>query len=148
MNWDAIGAIGEVAGALAVVITLVVLIVQLRQNTTEVRASTIQSLHELSIQVFGESMISDVPVLLAKAQSGEEFTAAERQRYIMFLRRNLQLFELVFMQYGQGRLSQEVMDAYNKRMRSHLDFAHWDELWPAIKPLMTVAFQQHIDGLK
>jgi hypothetical protein len=148
MDWDAIGAIGEVSGALAVVVTLVVLIVQLRQNTSEVRASTIQSLHEKSIQVFGESMISDIPVLLAKTQSGEELTSAERQRYIMFLRRNLQLFELVLMQYRQGRLSQEVMDAYNQRMRSHFDFAHWDELWPAIKPTMTVTFQQHMDDLR
>lgn len=32
MNWEAIGAIGEVVGAAAVVITLLVLVVQVRQN--------------------------------------------------------------------------------------------------------------------
>ena len=37
MNWDAIGAIGEVVGALAVVLTLAYLTVQLRQNTAAVR---------------------------------------------------------------------------------------------------------------
>ena len=34
MNWDAIGAIGEVLGALAVVMTLGYLSVQIRQNTS------------------------------------------------------------------------------------------------------------------
>jgi len=148
MNWDAIGAVGEVFGALAVVVTLLILILQLRQNTKEVRASTIQSLHEKSIEVFGESMNSEIPVLLAKAQSGEELTLAERQRYIMFLRRNLQLFELVLMQYRQGRLSEEVMDAYNQRMRSHLDFVYWEEIWPTVKPMMTLTFQQHMDNIR
>lgn len=33
MNWDAIGAIGEVVGAAAVIVTLVYLAIQIRQNT-------------------------------------------------------------------------------------------------------------------
>lgn len=37
MNWDALGAIGEIVGALAVVITLIYLAAQTRQNTEAVR---------------------------------------------------------------------------------------------------------------
>ncbi len=33
MNWDAIGAVGELVGAAAVVVTLIFLTIQLRQNT-------------------------------------------------------------------------------------------------------------------
>jgi hypothetical protein len=36
LNWDAIGAIGEIVGAAAVVVTLIYLTIQLRQNTTAV----------------------------------------------------------------------------------------------------------------
>lgn len=36
MNWEAIGAIGEIIGALAVVVSLVYLSVQIRQNTKQV----------------------------------------------------------------------------------------------------------------
>ena len=46
MNWDAIGAVGELIGAIAVVITLVYLAIQIRQNTKTVRASTYQSVAE------------------------------------------------------------------------------------------------------
>jgi len=43
MNWDAIGAIGEVVGALAVVLTLAYLAVQIRQNTKSVRSAAIDN---------------------------------------------------------------------------------------------------------
>jgi hypothetical protein len=38
MNWDALGAIGEIIGAVAVVATLIYLAVQIRQNTRHVQA--------------------------------------------------------------------------------------------------------------
>ena len=40
MNWDAIGAIAEAVGAVAVIITLVYLTFQLRQNTKAIEHST------------------------------------------------------------------------------------------------------------
>ena len=43
MNWDALGAIGEVIGPLALFLTLGYLAVQIRQNTKAVRASALDS---------------------------------------------------------------------------------------------------------
>jgi len=43
MNWEAIGAIGEIVGALAVVVTLVYLVIQIRQNTAAVATATYES---------------------------------------------------------------------------------------------------------
>ena len=45
MNWDAIGAIGEVAGALVVIVTLIYLSRQVRNNLIESRLAAV---HELS----------------------------------------------------------------------------------------------------
>ena len=39
MNWDAVGAIGEVVGAAAVVVTLMILVLQVRQNTQSLEES-------------------------------------------------------------------------------------------------------------
>ena len=44
MNWDAIGAIGEIVGAIAVVITLLYLAHQTRINTKAVKTSTFNEL--------------------------------------------------------------------------------------------------------
>lgn len=43
MNWDAIAAIGEILGALAVLITLAYLAIQIRQNTHSVATSVYES---------------------------------------------------------------------------------------------------------
>ena len=44
MNWDAIGAVGELLGALAVIVTLGYLAAQIRQNTRTVRSATAQAI--------------------------------------------------------------------------------------------------------
>lgn len=43
MNWEAIAAVGELVGAIAVMITFIYLAVQIRQNTTAVATSTYES---------------------------------------------------------------------------------------------------------
>jgi len=43
MDWEAVGAIGEVLGALVVGVTLAFLAVQIRQNTRSVEAASFQS---------------------------------------------------------------------------------------------------------
>jgi hypothetical protein len=43
MNWEALGAIGEIVGAVAVILTLGYLALQIRQNTAAVATSTYDS---------------------------------------------------------------------------------------------------------
>ena len=43
MNWDAIGAIAEMLGSIAVVATLVLLLIQLKTNSAMIKNSTQQS---------------------------------------------------------------------------------------------------------
>ena len=42
MNWDAIGAVGEISGAIAVVVTLIYLTVQIKQNSQQIRLASSQ----------------------------------------------------------------------------------------------------------
>jgi hypothetical protein len=44
MNWQAIGAIGEIGGAVAVLVSLIYLATQIRQNTKMMRSSAKQEL--------------------------------------------------------------------------------------------------------
>ncbi len=60
MNWDVIGAVGEIIGALAVVATLIYLAIQIRENT---RASKSEAFRD-SVAVW-----NDVFEMLASADS-------------------------------------------------------------------------------
>jgi len=49
MNWEAVGAVGEILGAIAVLITLGYLAVQIRQNTRAMKTSALSSLHDVHL---------------------------------------------------------------------------------------------------
>ena len=46
MNWTAVGAIGELVGGVVIVITLIYLAIQIRQNTKNLRSAAIQASHD------------------------------------------------------------------------------------------------------
>lgn len=58
MNWEAAGAMGEIIGALAVILTLLYLSIQLRQNTKASRLSAVQAASENSSR-FSELLAAD-----------------------------------------------------------------------------------------
>jgi len=61
MNWEALSALGEIAGAIAVIVTLVYLSVQVRQSTKASRVAAVQAASENSSR-FSELIAAD-PVL-------------------------------------------------------------------------------------
>ena len=64
MNWDAIGAVGEIVGAIAVVVTLAYLAIQIQQNTRMMRREA----HLDRVRHIADPLI-DSPDRLAKTLS-------------------------------------------------------------------------------
>jgi hypothetical protein len=83
MNWEAVGAISQIVGAVLVGITLIYLAVQLRQNTSALKSSTFLAISTLmgsTMEVWATH--SDLAPLLIKAQAGlDELSPDERARF-------------------------------------------------------------------
>ena len=110
MNWEAIGAAGEVGWAIAVVVSLVYLAVQLQQNTTTMRQ---QSAHDstMAIQrVSLETVHADVASVVSRAyaESEPEFTPAESVTVEHFLLSMLTVFQQDYLDHQQGLHPSEV----------------------------------------
>ena len=123
MSWEAIGAIGEIIGAVAVVITLFYLAVQVKEgrraterNSEITLAATYQSRAEASLQLM--SMIADsahVAPLLAKVreQGGisesavEALSEEERGRLRAFSQAMRIVLDNQHYQYERGFLDEE-----------------------------------------
>ena len=64
MNWDAVGAIGELIGAAAVVVTLMFLVKEMRMNRLAAESNTIDSLagglNEVNLQVASDPEMADI----------------------------------------------------------------------------------------
>ncbi|MEQ8694605.1 MAG: hypothetical protein RIC85_04700 [Gammaproteobacteria bacterium] len=56
MNWDAIGAIGEIIGALAVIATLIYVAIQVRHASAIAKANAYREIHHDVGQLFGDVM--------------------------------------------------------------------------------------------
>ena len=64
MNWEAIGAIGEIIGAVAVVVTLAYLAIQIRNNTQIARSATRQAIAETAM-THGTNLVADKDLMAA-----------------------------------------------------------------------------------
>lgn len=83
MNWDALGAVGELAGAVAVFATLIYLAVQLRQNSRLVKSSIAASTRESTNQLTG-LLARDreaLRVFYAGVEDREALGEADRQHF-------------------------------------------------------------------
>jgi hypothetical protein len=93
MNWEAVGAIAELLGAAGVVVTLVYLSVQVRQNSREIVDSRTQRVFELMIETRSSFAEGKIAPIQAKVDANEELSPEEQIRYRAFRAHNLNIWD-------------------------------------------------------
>ncbi len=135
MNWDAIGAVGEVVGATAVVVTLVYLAIQIKQNTAAIRVSTHQDL--LANQTAAQGAVANNPQLAELWQRADEryedLTPAERKQFNVFILNMFNTFQSARFNYEAGLLDEEVWRAWFRGYASVIEASpgvrnEWEQL--------------------
>ena len=97
MNWDAIGAIGEILGATAVFASLIYLAIQIR---TQNRESRLGAMHDVSIGMrdlmsrFGAADMA--PIVLKANENFDQLTDEEALRFITLAGQYFLAFEEAF----------------------------------------------------
>jgi hypothetical protein len=82
MNWDAIGAVAEAVGALAVIITFVYLTIQLRQNTKAIEHSTYRGVIDDANQWMYKLIENpEIAELYLAGMRGDEQSSSDRLRF-------------------------------------------------------------------
>jgi hypothetical protein len=128
MNWEAIGAIGEILGAIAVLGTLIYLVAQLRQNTASVTTATYESMMsgitDINLVVVGDP---DVASILARgARDPHSLDDDEALRYTTLVRHAPQHGVAALLQLLTGRRrrffpqEQITVNSSQRRTRSRM----------------------------
>lgn len=117
MNWEAIGAVGEVLGALAVVLTLVYLAIQIRQNTSSTRASTYSDTTDGWHNYMQSQSTADIDLLICLATTPSKLTLAEFYRGYYVCRVIFRRMENDYFQFKAGTFDSETWDAYVNSFR-------------------------------
>ena len=120
MNWDAIGATGEWAGAVGVIATLAYLAGQLRQNTKALRSSTYQAYISGAFS-FADTLIENSPQIADVMQHSDFDSLSNEQKSLCrgYFLKTFTFMESHFLHHRAGSLDDDVFEA---RMRSSVAF--------------------------
>ena len=110
MNWDAIGAVGEIFGAIAVFVSLVYLAVQTRNNTRALRSSAFHQVRESFSQVsLAMAEDPDLAILVNSAlKNDQSLTENDIIRYHSLLTTLVRRGESAYFQSTEGTLQMET----------------------------------------
>lgn len=135
MNWDAIGAVGEIIGAVAVVISIAYLAAQIRANTRATRASasfdathswalTNELVHQMSDELVAAFQRSYDP-----EASPDAFSEVERIRMSIHIRALFQKLEGQYYLYTLGFLEPDVWRKRSAWASGFIRLPMWQDWW-------------------
>jgi hypothetical protein len=143
MNWEAIGAVGEILGALGVVVTLVYLARQIRQNTRVSRADMTKDLYLASRSAILDLTSND---RLAEIWADiRDFENAEEARRYTFYQSFFRLYELQFNLATQGFLDDSIARSYMLVIRMFAGTKYFDQYWQVAQNEFHDAFVEYVN---
>ena len=146
MNWEAIGAVGEVVAALAVVVTLVYLSTQIRQNNKLLRSGSRQALVANDIASLTANLQN--PDVFVKLVSSQSLSSEDQLRLSFMFALDLRNREFEYFQYVNGLLDEETWLSYRQVVlinhSSELGQKWWNEIG---RGFVDPSFAEQIDTL-
>ena len=149
MNWSAIGAIGEIVGATGVIISLVYLATQIRNQNQEAKISSARSVWE-SFREMTRSLedSSTAELYLAAADNYENLTDIQKTQYIALAQRFMRVWEEAYYLNQQGRLDEHIWDAMDWQYARFLGTDGGRKFWELRKEGFSRDFQDYIGSVE
>jgi hypothetical protein len=134
LNWDAISAIGQLIGALGVIVSIGYLAVQIRQNTRAVRGAS--AFEAFSSYADINRWIAETPalhpIILTSWQPNArlpDLTAEERVRFETMGRNLVLRFQAHFFQYKHGIIDESTWEMWRTWLHGQLTVPFWADWW-------------------
>ena len=145
MNWDAIGAIGEVAGAIGVIVTLLYLSIQIRQNSKMMKANSKQSISEASQQLIYR-MADEAELMEKFLFTASELTPVERRKAWFLMRAMLRGYESQVFQHEVGLLDDDEWAYLKNVIIETTSYPGFDLLWPELSGAVSEPLRNIIEN--
>ena len=116
MNWEAISAFSDFFAAIAVIVTLAYLAVQIRQNTRALKSAATQGAHEQSSALYDQLADDNglADIFYRGLDDPESLSREEMARLFAFLLSTLFRFQNWYYQTRNGVLDPELFDSWAK----------------------------------
>ena len=156
MNWDALGAIGEIVGAVAVVASLIYLATQMRQNNTLARAANYEAIGSRFSELWMEMALNPEWSEMSRrwsshplsAEEFDGFSENERFRMMSFYVAMHRQFEATWRQINLGLIDGSTLSKFGNDAPSFSGIIRENQrlLWPEIKKWMSPDYAEFVEA--
>ncbi len=147
MNWEAIGAIGNVVGAVVVTVTLVYLIIQIKQNNKLLRLNTANVVTEELQAMF--SLLAadkDLSEIFIEAGKREVLEGVNRVRYYTFTNNVMRIYENAYLQRKERSIPEAHWVGLTRLMIDYTDMPAFSSYWSDRKHWGSDEFVEYMES--
>ena len=149
MNWNEIGAVSEAAGAIAVMVSVVYLAVQVRKQTRESRFAATREL-AAQFQDTLKEIIDDAgfaAIWLKGVQDYDSLPNVERIRVALYLQRVCRIMEQQHLHTRGGNIDDAYFESIDLAFREMLTFPGPQRWWALSREHFVADFRERVDAL-
>ena len=148
MNWDSVSAIAEVAGGIAVVVSLIYLAVQVRNQNIE---SRLAARHDIAaalrecLLVFTDRQLAQ---LFTRFNKGDEHLEdCEMLQLIVSIVRFFAVYDEAHNLHSEGQLDTNLWNSICDSCASNMSTPAFKRVWEIRKDAYRADFREFVDGL-
>jgi hypothetical protein len=149
MNWDAIGALSEVIGAMAVVVTLLYLAIQLKQNRRDVQSNNFHqisiSFNDLNRQIAGDPELSRIYSI--GFTDYESLSSLEKTQFELIFFTALRVYDSLYYQVKRGTGDLDLWEAELETLRWFCSTPGGRKCWEQLTLRVSKSFTHLINDL-
>ena len=141
-------AISEIIGMLVVIISLLLVVSSIRQNTAAMHTANDNFMYERQDAIISTLVVEpSIAELYVKLQNKEELSGVDRKRMYNQLFRDLMMWELAFVRLKQGLFSPKQWREWNNAYSSQFLNNFPPSWWAEARELVSGDFAAHVDAL-
>jgi hypothetical protein len=149
VNWDAVGAVGEILGAAAVIISLVYVGHQVKHNTSAIRSAAANdasvSMQAWYLQMGGNRQAGDM--WFNAMTSPEPLPTNDEFQFLMMMHAALLGMQNSFLLSREGTIDPEFREAITMAIVAVKDLPGMDRYWRQRREFFHSGFAEYVDGL-
>jgi len=139
--------ISEIVAAIAVVLSIVYLAVEVQRNTTAIQTQTLQGLLEIVTQNNSE-LATDAEMadlILRGDRNFDELTETEQVRYRLYTVNSFAIWEHAFYSHLNGTMDPRVWKGYDVGFRGNFCRESGKIVWRITEPFYGTEFRVHVN---
>ena len=148
VNWDALGAMAELLGSVAVVVTLILLLKQLKTNSVMIQNSTAQGAAD-AIAAWARQLTENPElyrIYRAGLKNDSELSREERGLFDLTLFQAFNSISSIYVQYKNGGCGEERWESEIRVFAANFNMPGGRASWERQKHMLDVNFTSEIEN--